>query len=196
MCRSGGMWNQSRPISTLIQRPRKSNNNSMCFCSPGQLIGCYVIIRSFPDSQIKEASVESNGNTTMKHKLQVQVTAMTHFKELYCHLSGLKKTKTILRYAVSWLRRLVAGFPPRRPEFEPGSGHVGFVVKMALGQVFSEYFSFPCQSSFRQLRHNHHHLSSGAGTIGKRVATVPSGQSHSTKNKINPPIGSPAEIRS
>jgi hypothetical protein len=35
------------------------------------------------------------------------------------------------------------------PGFEPKSGHVGFVVdKVALGQVFSEYFSFPCQSSF------------------------------------------------
>jgi hypothetical protein len=28
--------------------------------------------------------------------------------------------------------------------FEPGSGQVGFVVdKVALGQVFSEYFDFP-----------------------------------------------------
>jgi hypothetical protein len=36
---------------------------------------------------------------------------------------------------------VVAGFPPRRP----GSGHVGFVVdKVALGQVFSGYFGFPC----------------------------------------------------
>jgi hypothetical protein len=36
------------------------------------------------------------------------------------------------------------------PGFEPGSGRVGFVVdKVALGQVFSEYFGFPCQSSFR-----------------------------------------------
>jgi hypothetical protein len=27
--------------------------------------------------------------------------------------------------------------------------HVGFVVdKVGLGQVFSEYFGFPCQSSF------------------------------------------------
>jgi hypothetical protein len=50
----------------------------------------------------------------------------------------------------------------------PGSGHVGFVVdKVALGQVFSEYFGFPCQSSFHQLLHNHRHLSSGAGTIGQ-----------------------------
>jgi hypothetical protein len=46
--------------------------------------------------------------------------------------------------------------------------------KVALGQVFSEYFSLPCQSSFNQLLHNHHHLSSGAGTI---VAAIPSGLS-------------------
>jgi hypothetical protein len=33
---------------------------------------------------------------------------------------------------------------------------VGFVVdKMALGQVFSEYFGFPCQSSFHQILHHH-----------------------------------------
>jgi hypothetical protein len=37
---------------------------------------------------------------------------------------------------VPWLRRLVAGLSPRRPEFDPGSVHVGFVVDtVALGQV-------------------------------------------------------------
>jgi hypothetical protein len=37
------------------------------------------------------------------------------------------------------LKRLVAGFPPRRPGFKPGFSHVGFVVdKVALGNVFSE----------------------------------------------------------
>jgi hypothetical protein len=55
---------------------------------------------------------------------------------------------------------------------------VGFVVdKVALGQVFSEYFGFPCQSSFNHSLHNHHHLSSGAGTIGQTVSAVPSGHS-------------------
>jgi hypothetical protein len=39
---------------------------------------------------------------------------------------------------------------------------------MVPGQVFSEYFGFPCQSSFHQLLHNHPHLSSGAGTIGQK----------------------------
>jgi hypothetical protein len=64
---------------------------------------------------------------------------------------------------------LVAGF-------EPASGHMGFVVdKVALRQVSSEYFRFPLQFSLRWLIHNHHHLSSGAGTIGQLVADVPSG---------------------
>jgi hypothetical protein len=41
-------------------------------------------------------------------------------------------------------QRLDAGFPQRRPGFAYGQ-HVGFVVdKAALGQVFSEYFGFPC----------------------------------------------------
>jgi hypothetical protein len=74
-----------------------------------------------------------------------------------------------LEGAAPQLKRLVAGFPPRRPWFDPGSGKVGFVVdKVALGQVFSEYFGFPCQSSFHQLLHNHPHLSSEAGTIGQK----------------------------
>jgi hypothetical protein len=33
-----------------------------------------------------------------------------------------------------------------------------FVVdKAAMGQVFSEYFGFPCQSSFHQFGHHHKH---------------------------------------
>jgi hypothetical protein len=35
---------------------------------------------------------------------------------------------------------------PRRLRFDPESVHVGFLVdKVALGQVFLEYFGFPCQ---------------------------------------------------
>jgi hypothetical protein len=35
---------------------------------------------------------------------------------------------------------------------------MGFVVdKAALGQVYSEYFGFPCQSSFHQFLHHHNH---------------------------------------
>jgi hypothetical protein len=62
---------------------------------------------------------------------------------------------------------------------------VGFVAdKMALGQVFSEYFGFPCQFSFHQLLHIHYHLSSGAGTIDQIVADVPSGLSLTPPQEI------------
>jgi hypothetical protein len=46
------------------------------------------------------------------------------------------------------------------------------------GQVFSEYFGFPCQFAFHLMLHSHHHhLSSGAGTVGQTVAAVPGGLS-------------------
>jgi hypothetical protein len=66
---------------------------------------------------------------------------------------------------------------------------VGFVVdKVPLGQVFSEYFGFPCQFSFHRLLHIHHHPSSGVGTIGQLVTDVPSGLSltppQETKKKL------------
>jgi hypothetical protein len=54
---------------------------------------------------------------------------------------------------------------------------------VALGQIFSKYFGIPCQFAFHRLLHNHHHLSSGAGTIGQTVADVPSGLSF-TKREI------------
>jgi hypothetical protein len=64
-----------------------------------------------------------------------------------------------------------------QPWFEPSSNHVGFVVdKVALDQVFSEYFGFSCQFSFHRLLHTHH-LPSGAGTISQLLADVPSGLS-------------------
>jgi hypothetical protein len=65
---------------------------------------------------------------------------------------------------------------------------VGFVVdKVALGQVFSEYFNFPCQLAFHRLLHNHHHhhLTSRAATIGQTAAPLPSGLSHPTRKKNN-----------
>jgi hypothetical protein len=84
------------------------------------------------------------------------------------HWIGWSSSNT-LRLGGAIAQVVVAGFPPRRPGFDPGSGQVGFVVdKVALGQVFSEYFGFPCKSSFQQLLHNHPHLSSGAGTIGQK----------------------------
>lgn len=41
--------------------------------------------------------------------------------------------------ALPWLRRLLAGFPPRGSVFEPGSSHLRSVVgSEALGQVSIE----------------------------------------------------------
>jgi hypothetical protein len=58
--------------------------------------------------------------------------------------------------------------------FEPGSDNIGFVVDK-VGQVFSEYFGFPCQSLFHQLLHSHH-LSIIWGWYNRPVvAAVPSG---------------------
>jgi hypothetical protein len=45
--------------------------------------------------------------------------------------------------------------------------------KVALGQVFSEFFGFPCnRCSLHQLLNNHPHVSSGECTIGQCVAAV------------------------
>jgi hypothetical protein len=61
---------------------------------------------------------------------------------------------------------------------------MGFVVdKLALGQVFSEYFSFLCQSSFHQLCHAH--LSFGAGAIGQLVTSVLSGLNLTPPHEAN-----------
>jgi hypothetical protein len=40
--------------------------------------------------------------------------------------------------------------------------------KVALGQIYSDYFGFPMPIFIPPIfLHNHHHLSSGAGTIGQ-----------------------------
>jgi hypothetical protein len=49
-------------------------------------------------------------------------------------------------------------FPTAAARVRVRAEHVGFVVdKAALGQVFSEYFSFPCQSLFHQFLHHDNH---------------------------------------
>jgi hypothetical protein len=59
------------------------------------------------------------------------------FCDVFRRLASIATPRILCNYAhraVPWLRRLAAGFPPRRPGFDPGSVHVGFVVdKVALG---------------------------------------------------------------
>jgi hypothetical protein len=77
-----------------------------------------------------------------------------------------------MRYLASQGRAIAQAVSRWLLRFDPRSGHVGFVVdKVAVGQVFSEYFGFSCQSSFHRLLHNHHHRSSGDGTIGQQWPT-------------------------
>jgi hypothetical protein len=55
------------------------------------------------------------------------------------------------------------------PGFASGQ-HVGFVMdKAALGQVFSEYFGFPCQT-FHQFLHHHNHPGLAQWPITGRIA--------------------------
>jgi hypothetical protein len=89
-----------------------------------------------------------------------------------------EKLSQYIRYP-KWPCNSSGGYSPTYHRGGPVSspGHVGFLVdKVALGQVFSEYFDFPCQFSFHRLLHTHH-LSSGAGTIGQTMAGVSSGLS-------------------
>jgi hypothetical protein len=82
----------------------------------------------------------------------------------HCELT-LRHFGCVLTTAVPWLRRLAAGLPPRRPGFDPGLVHVGFVVdKVALGQVPPPprvLRFFPCQIH-----------STGAPLLGKGLTTA------------------------
>jgi hypothetical protein len=75
-------------------------------------------------------------------------------------VKGSVKVKTLGRVVVG---RAVAQAVSRRlptaaARVSDRAEHVEFVVdKVALGQVFSEYFGFPCQSSFHQFLHHHNH---------------------------------------
>jgi hypothetical protein len=61
------------------------------------------------------------------------------------------KDRAIAQAASRWLPTAAARVRAR-------SGHVRFLVdKVAVGQVFSAYFVFPCQSSFHQFLHPHNH---------------------------------------
>jgi hypothetical protein len=63
------------------------------------------------------------------------------------HLGGIGRA---IAQAVSrWL-------PTPATRIRARSDHVGFVAhKMPIGQIFSEYFGFPCLSSFHQILRPH-----------------------------------------
>jgi hypothetical protein len=66
-------------------------------------------------------------------------------------------------------------FPIATAQLRSQAKSVGFVVdNVVLGQVFFQFFGFPCQLSFHRLLHIHH-LSFRAGTISQLMVDVPSG---------------------
>jgi hypothetical protein len=77
---------------------------------------------------------------------------MTEVTDTSFHREGVEKDHLWFRakgLAVPWLRRLVTGLSLRRPGFDPGSVHVGFVVdKVALGQAFLRVVAFPLSIPF------------------------------------------------
>jgi hypothetical protein len=88
-------------------------------------------------------------------------------KTLFVHkqFNGiLNKKQTVVNKkkmdrTVPWLRRLFAGLSQQSPVFGPGILLVGFVVdRMAVGQVFSEFFGLPCQYHSTVSLHSIHHL--------------------------------------
>jgi hypothetical protein len=86
--------------------------------------------------------------------------------EISNHCTTVQAGSVITQAVSRWL-------PTAAARVRALSGHMGFVVdKEALGQVFSEYFCFPCQSSFHQILHPHNH----PGQV-QLVADVPSGPS-------------------
>jgi hypothetical protein len=66
------------------------------------------------------------------------------------------------------LRRLVAGFPPQRPGFKPGSGHGDFVMdKSGAGADFLRELRFPLPTYIPSVSPQSSLLSPETGTIGQ-----------------------------
>jgi hypothetical protein len=97
---------------------------------------------------VESLKIECKSSTNMISGLLIIILQCNYYYRVQTYYLNNKLNngfKLIKGRAIS--QGLVAGFQPRLPGFKPGSSHVGFVVdKVALGQVFSEYFDFPCQS--------------------------------------------------
>jgi hypothetical protein len=85
---------------------------------------------------------QSDGSTAIdkingSFSLIVILILMLIIIDMACSLLNLNNKCKFDSWIVPWLRRLVACLSPRRPGFDPGSVHVGFMVnKVVLGQVF------------------------------------------------------------
>ena len=90
------------------------------------------------------------------------------------YVSDMKRKNYVWRSAVPWLRRLLAGLPPRRHGFDPSLVHVGSVVdKVTQGQVFSLSTSFSPVCIIPPMFHTHLHINNTAirRTSGRSLRT-------------------------
>jgi hypothetical protein len=88
----------------------------------------------------------------------VQILLVCLWTWSFCCSSYLKVSSVLHnaqgRVTIAVSRRL----PIAAAWFDRKSGHVGFVMKkVALEQVSSEYFGFPCQFPLHQMLHIHCH---------------------------------------
>jgi len=79
----------------------------------------------------------------------VMVMALEHIAVNKAKIRLVSFPIPIIVQAVSFLRRRVTVFSTRRPAFNPGSIHVGFVVdEVALGQILPLVFRISFVSNF------------------------------------------------
>jgi hypothetical protein len=94
-------------------------------------------LHDHPLVRMWHGTVKCKGNKTVNSCCSLR-------QYVFCMI--LRLGRAVAQAVIRWL-----------PGFASGQ-HVGFVVdKAALGQVFFEYFGFPCQS-FHQFLHHHNHL--------------------------------------
>jgi hypothetical protein len=113
------------------------------------------------------------GQTEMRKQRNYAVTNAVNLlgtintAQCFCHLVICHATNTQPK-AVPELRRLVAGFPPRRSGFKPGSGNKGFLLdKSGAGAGFLREFRFPLPIYIPSASPQSSLLSPEVGTIGQ-----------------------------
>jgi hypothetical protein len=80
-----------------------------------------------------------------KSNLSILIITLSHWWNDNIDSKYVQHSNLWIRTLDTWMNNgRVAGFPQQRPEFEPRSGHVGYVLyEVALGQVFLRVLRSP-----------------------------------------------------
>ena len=112
-------------------------------CSVGaqnaRFTSCFKVNFKFsPQNAALSPRSQCADNAALQHTIQPSAAHFQQSTTNHCSSLWFSPLQT-----VQWLRRLVAGLPPRRPGFDPSSHHVRFVVDIvALGRCFFPNISF------------------------------------------------------